>query len=62
MSASFSIAQAATAIAWGRASDRWGRKPVLLVCLANTMVMTLVWGFSSSLGMALVARGVLGEF
>lgn len=31
--AAFSVAQTLTAPLWGRASDRWGRRPVILIGL-----------------------------
>jgi MFS family permease len=37
-SAIYSLSQCLTAIAWGRASDRFGRKYVILTGLLNTMV------------------------
>ncbi|KAF9732676.1 hypothetical protein PMIN06_002869 [Paraphaeosphaeria minitans] len=59
-SAVFSIAQAVTGIPWGAASDRWGRKPVILIGLFNTMVCMLLFGFSTSLPMAITARALQG--
>jgi MFS family permease len=59
-SAIFSVAQAFTAIPWGRASDTWGRKPILLICLFNTMLTSLFWGFSTNLWQALVTRALAG--
>lgn len=59
-SAIFSLGQCVTSIFWGRASDKYGRKKVILLGLFNTMVTSLVWGFSTSLPMALVARGIQG--
>ncbi|KAF2644468.1 MFS general substrate transporter [Massarina eburnea CBS 473.64] len=59
-SAVFSIAQAITGIPWGAASDRFGRKPVILIGLFNTMVTMLIWGFSTSLPMAITARALQG--
>src|ERR1700753_3373462 len=59
-SAIFSVAQCVTAIPWGRASDRYGRKPILLLGLLNTMLTSLLWGFSTNLPMALVARALSG--
>ncbi|KAF2666182.1 MFS general substrate transporter [Microthyrium microscopicum] len=56
----FSLAQCFTAIAWGRASDRFGRKPVILLGLLNTMLTSLLWGFSTNLPMALTARALSG--
>jgi MFS family permease len=59
-SAVFSIAQAITGIPWGAASDRFGRKPIILIGLFNTMLTMLIWGFSTSLPMAITARALQG--
>lgn len=59
-SAVFSLSQAATGIAWGRASDRFGRKPVILCAMLCVMSTTLLFGFSNSLSMAIVARALTG--
>ncbi|KAF2654995.1 MFS general substrate transporter [Lophiostoma macrostomum CBS 122681] len=59
-SAVFSICQACTGIPWGAASDRFGRKPAILIGLFNTMITTLIWGFSTSLPMAMTARALQG--
>lgn len=59
-SASFSICQGFTGIPWGAASDRFGRKPIILIGLCNTMITMLVWGFSTSLPMAMTARALQG--
>ncbi|CAE7032052.1 hypothetical protein CFE70_004532 [Pyrenophora teres f. teres 0-1] len=59
-SSSFSICQAFTGILWGAASDRYGRKPIILFGLFNTMWTMLLWGFSVNLPMALVARALGG--
>ena len=55
-SAVFSLSQACTGVAWGRASDRFGRKPVILVGMVCIMSTSLLWGFSKSLPLALLAR------
>ncbi|KAF2090259.1 MFS general substrate transporter [Saccharata proteae CBS 121410] len=59
-SAIFSLGQCLTSIAWGRASDRYGRKTIILLGLFNTMLMSLLWGFSTSLPMALTVRALQG--
>jgi MFS family permease len=56
----FSLAECITAIPWGLLSDRIGRKPVLLIGLFTTMLTSLLWGFSSSLPMALFVRALSG--
>ncbi|KAH8682517.1 major facilitator superfamily domain-containing protein [Xylariales sp. PMI_506] len=56
----FSLAQSVTAVAWGRASDRFGRKPAIMCGLLCTMTCFLFWGFSSSLTMAITVRAIQG--
>lgn len=56
----FSISQSVTAVPWGRASDRFGRKPIILTGLFCTMICFMAWGLSTSLFMALAVRAVLG--
>ncbi|KAI1375458.1 MFS general substrate transporter [Hypoxylon crocopeplum] len=56
----FSLAQSLTAVAWGRASDRLGRKPVIMTGLLCTMICFLVWGMSTSLPMAIAVRAIQG--
>ncbi|GAP85460.2 putative major facilitator superfamily transporter [Rosellinia necatrix] len=59
-SAVFSLAQSATAVPWGRASDRFGRKPAIMTGLLCTMTLFIAWGLSTSLTMAIVVRGLQG--
>ncbi|KAF2423338.1 MFS general substrate transporter, partial [Tothia fuscella] len=59
-SAVYSLSQCVTAIAWGRASDRFGRKYIILLGLLNTMITSLLWGFSTTLPMALTVRALSG--
>ncbi|KAH4035514.1 hypothetical protein HBI09_087880 [Parastagonospora nodorum] len=59
-SAIFSICQASTGLLWGAASDKYGRKPIVLLGLFNTMWTMLLWGFSTNLPMALIARALEG--
>ncbi|KAK2770234.1 hypothetical protein FQN53_005670 [Emmonsiellopsis sp. PD_33] len=59
-SAIFSLCQCLTAVPWGAASDRVGRKPIILIGLFINMTFSLVFGFSSSLAMAILARAVIG--
>jgi MFS family permease len=56
----FSVSQSLTAVAWGRASDKFGRKPVILTGLASTMICFLLWGMSTSLPMAITIRAIMG--
>lgn len=59
-SAIFSICQAFTGLIWGAASDHYGRKPIILLGLFNTMWTMLLWGFSTNLPMAMAARALQG--
>ncbi|KAI8623753.1 MFS general substrate transporter [Xylariaceae sp. FL1651] len=59
-SAVFSLAQSTTAVPWGRASDRFGRKIVIIIGLFCTMTLFLVWGVSTSLTMAITVRAFQG--
>jgi len=45
---------------WGRLSDSWGRKPIVLCGLLGTVAATLVFGFSKSYIQALLARTSAG--
>jgi MFS family permease len=56
----FSAASLVCSPLWGRVSDRFGRKPVLLVSLAGTAVGSLVTGLAGSLALLLVGRIVDG--
>ncbi len=58
--ATFSIAQFVLAPVWGRVSDRVGRKPVLIVCLAGTAVASLLTGLAGALWLLFLARAVDG--
>ncbi|MEZ2415007.1 MFS transporter [Muriicola sp. E247] len=49
-------------IVWGRLSDKYGRKPIILVGLIGFMVMNLLTGLATSLAMLYVARILGGIF
>jgi MFS family permease len=57
---SFSIAQLATAPIWGRVSDRYGRRPVLLIGLAAAGFAYIVFGLANTLWLLLLSRTVQG--
>jgi DHA1 family tetracycline resistance protein-like MFS transporter len=58
--ASYSLTQFIAAPFWGRMSDRIGRRPVLLITLAGAAASYVLLGFSNSLLMLFVARGLGG--
>lgn len=57
-SAVYSLSQALTAVAWGSASDRFGRKPIILTATMCIMGTSLLFGFSRTLVWAIVARSL----
>src|SRR5688572_25517901 len=57
---SFTIAMLASAPFWGRVSDRWGRRPALLVALGASAVAYIIFGFASSLWVLFISRIVQG--
>lgn len=56
----FSVAQLLSAPAWGRFSDRSGRRPAILLGLAISAAAYLVFAFADSLVLLLVSRVVQG--
>ena len=57
---SFSVAQLISAPLWGRVSDRYGRRPALLVGLAASAIAYIVFAYSTSLWLLLLSRIVQG--
>ena len=45
---------------WGALSDAWGRRPVLLLGVAGSIVSILAFGFSQSYVWAITSRLVWG--
>ena len=56
----FTAAQLLSAPLWGRFSDRYGRRPALLVGLAAAAVAYVVFAFATSLWLLLLSRIVQG--
>lgn len=58
--ATYSFFQLFTAPLWGRLSDQYGRRPILLLSLVGSVVSYLWLGFADALWMLFAARAVQG--
>ncbi|MGN6390801.1 MAG: MFS transporter [Gemmatimonadales bacterium] len=58
--ASFSIAQLLSAPLWGRVSDRYGRRPALLIGLTASTIAYAVFGLADAVWLLFVSRLVQG--
>ena len=56
----FALAEASTCWIWGHLSDRYGRKPIIMVALAGTALSSLVFGFAKQYWVAMLARVIGG--
>ena len=56
----FVFAEFITGFVWGRLSDKVGRKPIMMSGLVGTGISSLIFGFSTSLPMAMFARALGG--
>jgi MFS family permease len=57
---SYSIAQLLSAPFWGRVSDRYGRRPALLIGLAGSALAFLVFAFATNIWLLFLSRIVQG--
>src|SRR5438477_5743353 len=57
---SFAIAQLISAPIWGRFSDRFGRRPALLVGLGAAAVAYVIFAYANSLWLLFLSRLVQG--
>ncbi|OAL45684.1 MFS general substrate transporter [Pyrenochaeta sp. DS3sAY3a] len=58
--AAYPLGQMSTSMIWGRLSDMYGRKPVILFGLLINVIANLAFGFSRSIGMLIFWRVVAG--
>jgi multidrug resistance protein len=58
--AAFSIAQLLSSPMWGRFSDRYGRRPALLVGLGASAIAYVIFGLANSLAVLFLSRLVQG--
>ena len=60
LATSFSLMQFVFAPIWGRLSDRWGRRPIILAGLLGSALSYLAFGLATSLPMLFAARILAG--
>jgi MFS family permease len=60
LSSAFNVGQFVSSIVWGKAADKFGRRPILISGLIGTLFGTLLFGFSVNFYMAVVARFLWG--
>ena len=58
--AAFSFAQLISAPLWGRVSDKYGRRPALLIGLSASAIGFLIFGFANSVWLLFLSRFVQG--
>ncbi|KAJ8122599.1 hypothetical protein ONZ43_g1247 [Nemania bipapillata] len=58
--AAYTLASSATVPSWGKVSDIWGRKPVLLVAVGIFWIGSLIAALSKNIGQLIAARAIQG--
>lgn len=56
----FAVAQLISSPVWGKFSDRYGRRPAMLIGLGGSAIAYVVFGFANSLAMLFASRLVQG--
>ncbi len=56
----FAVAQLLSAPLWGRVSDRYGRRPALMIGLAFSVVAYVVFAFATSIWLLVLSRVIQG--
>ncbi|KAJ1392851.1 MFS transporter superfamily [Sesbania bispinosa] len=57
----FMLGRALTSILWGMISDRYGRKPVIIIGVITVVIFNTLFGLSTNLWMAISMRFFLGS-
>jgi MFS family permease len=60
MASSYLLANAACITLWGKISDIWGRKPILLIANVVFLVGSLICALAVNMTMMLVGRAIQG--
>ena len=60
IAASFNVATLLSAPYWGRFSDKYGRRPALLIALSGSVIGYIIFAFSGSIWMLFLSRVVTG--
>ena len=58
----FSLTQMLVMISWGRAADRFGRKPILVMSLVGVTMATSIFGLSKAVWQMIAFRCLAGVF
>ncbi|KAK9667741.1 hypothetical protein RND81_13G008400 [Saponaria officinalis] len=58
---SYMLGRAFTSVFWGVVADRFGRKPVIIVGMANVVIFNTLFGLSTNFWMAVSTRFLLGS-
>lgn len=58
--ASYFLARAFSSVPWGMFTDRYGRKPCIVISILSVIVFNTLFGLSTTYWMAIVTRGLLG--
>ncbi|RWA03976.1 hypothetical protein EKO27_g11126 [Xylaria grammica] len=58
--AAYTLASSATVPSWGKISDIWGRKPVLLLAVGIFWIGSLIAALSRNIGQLIAARAIQG--
>jgi MFS family permease len=60
VASSFFIAQFSSSVFWGKMSDKYGRRPILLTGGVGSLISNLAFGFSFNLIWAVISRSLSG--
>jgi len=62
LGSAFMVGRFSTAVFWGMAADKYGRKPVIIIGVGSVIIFGMGFGFSTNFWFALSMRFLLGSF